>query len=121
MKNLNRRKFLKKSSLSAASLYMASNLACSQESENRPSEGTYMGDFAAPKLDTVRIALIGVGARGSGHAKQLAAIEGTEIVAISDLYEDLIDRSVEACKKVGGGRHQIFSGFLVMKRSGKKC
>ena len=83
MKNLNRRKFLKKSSLSAASLYMASNLACSQESENRPSEGTYMGDFAAPKLDTVRIAIIGVGARGSGHAKQLAAIEGTEIVAIS--------------------------------------
>ena len=120
MKNLNRRKFLKKSSLSAASLYMASNLACSQESENRPSEGTYMGDFAAPKLDTVRIAIIGVGARGSGHAKQLAAIEGTEIVAISDLYEDLVDRSIDACKKAGGGRHQNIQRFFGNEAEWKK-
>ena len=35
----------------------------------------YMGDFAAPPLPKVRIALIGVGARGSGHAAQFAAIE----------------------------------------------
>ena len=73
MKHFNRRNFLKKSSISAASLYMASHLACSEENQKRPSEGTYMGDFAAPKLDNVRIALIGVGARGTGHAKQLAA------------------------------------------------
>ena len=99
MKNLDRRKFLKKSSLSAASLYMASALACSQEKEQQASGGVYMGDHAAPKLETVRIALIGVGARGSGHAKQLAAIEGTEIVAIADLYEDLVDRPRRSMEK----------------------
>ena len=38
----------------------------------------YMGDFIAPKLDVVKVAFIGVGARGSGHAKQIAAIEGTQ-------------------------------------------
>ena len=47
-----------------------------------------MGDFAAPKLDKVRCAFIGVGARGSGHCSQIGAIEGTEVVAICDLYED---------------------------------
>ena len=62
----------------------------------RPPAGPaakYMGDFAAPAIPKVRIAMIGVGARGSGHAAQLASIEGTEIVAISDLYEDLAKRS----------------------------
>lgn len=112
MKHFNRRNFLKKSSISAASLYMASHLACSEENEKRPSEGTYMGDFAAPKLDTVRIALIGVGARGTGHAKQLAAIEGTEIVAIADLYEDWVDRSVTNCKEAGNGRHQNIARYF---------
>lgn len=106
MKNLNRRNFLKKSSLSAASLYMASSIACSQEKESSPSGGKYMGDFAAPKLEKLKIAIIGVGARGSGHAKQLASIEGTEIVGIADLYKDLADRAVNSCKEVGKGRHQ---------------
>src|SRR5210317_703685 len=55
----------------------------------RPSGARYMGDFAAPKIETVRCAFIGVGARGSGHALQIAEIEGTEVVAICDLYEDL--------------------------------
>ena len=70
-----------------------------------------MGDFFAPKLKTVRIAIIGLGARGSGHAKQFAAIEGTEIVALSDLYEDLVDRSVSLCAESGNGRHQSISRY----------
>ena len=111
MKNFNRRNFLKKTGLSAASLYMASNLACSEEYEKTLSRGSYMGDFAAPKLKTVRIAIIGLGARGSGHARQLAAIEGTEIVALSDLYEDLVDRSVSLCAESGMGRHQSISRY----------
>ena len=32
-----------------------------------------MGDFIAPKLNVVKVAFIGVGARGSGHAKQIAS------------------------------------------------
>ena len=111
MKNFNRRNFLKKTGLSAASLYMASNLACSEEYEKNTSGGSYMGDFFAPKLKTVRIAIIGLGARGSGHARQLAAIEGTEIVALSDLYEDLVDRSVSLCAESGTGRHQSISRY----------
>lgn len=53
----------------------------------RPAKATYMGDFAAPKLDKVKVAIIGVGARGSGHAAQLATLEGVEFVAICDIRE----------------------------------
>ena len=74
---------------------------------SRPSGATYMGDFAAPKIETVRCAFIGVGARGSGHASQIAEIEGTEVVAICDLYEDLAQKSADRCKEKGkGSRHQ---------------
>ena len=73
-----------------------------------------MGDFVAEKINVVRVAFIGVGARGSGHAKQISAIEGTEVVAISDLYNDLAMKSYNVCKDIGGGnRHKniaIYSG-----------
>jgi predicted dehydrogenase len=66
-----------------------------------------MGDFSAPPLPTVRCAFIGVGSRGPGHAQQIAEIEGTEVVAISDLYEDLAKRAAGMCVDKGGGmRHQ---------------
>jgi len=79
----------------------------SKEALSRNPDGQYMGDFAAPKLDLVRCAFIGVGARGTGHARQVATIEGTEVVAISDLYEDLAKRSEKNCREAGGGqRHK---------------
>jgi predicted dehydrogenase len=111
MAKIGRRNFLKKTSLSVASLYMASTVACATDKENQPSGGSYMGDFAAPTLETVRIAIIGVGARGSGHASQLASIEGTEIVAIADVYEDLVARSIAKCIEVGKGRHQNIAPY----------
>ena len=108
MSKLDRRNFLKKTSLTAAALATATAFdSCATEEQERPTGSQYMGDFAAPKLDTVRIALIGVGARGSGHSTDFASLEGTEIVAISDLYEDWAKRSADRCKEIGAGqRHQ---------------
>ena len=112
MKSINRRNFIKKTSLSAASFYLATNASCTGIDQRPSSGGSYMGNFAAPKLETVKIAVIGVGARGSGHARQLAAIEGTEIIAISDLYEDLVERAVQRCEQVGNGRHQSIARYF---------
>ena len=120
MKNLNRRNFIKKSSLTAASLYSAVNLACYDENEKTSSGGKYMGDFSAPKLETVRIAVIGVGARGSGHIEQFAAIEGTEIVGIADLYEDLVDKSVSSCLEIDSKRHQNIARYFGSEDQWKK-
>ena len=81
-----------------------------ESNHTRPFAAQYMGDFAAPKLNTVRCAFIGVGIRGSGHAAQIAEIEGTEVVAISDLYEDLAMKVSDDCKEKGqGNRHRNIS------------
>jgi predicted dehydrogenase len=113
MKKYNRRNFLSKTSLSSAAILLPSGFIKKENFDEEIStpNSNYMGDFAAPKLKTVRIAIIGLGARGSGHARQLAAIEGTEIVALSDLYEDLVDRSVSLCAESGTGRHQSISRY----------
>jgi predicted dehydrogenase len=79
---------------------------------DRPYHAQYMGDFAAPKLDTIRFAFIGVGARGSGHVRRMASIEGTEIVAICDLHKDLVTKSVAQCGEIGKGeRHASVSSY----------
>lgn len=112
MKNIDRRNFLKKTSMSAAAIAAASIIKTNKENENRPSQNTYMGDFAAPKLDNIKVAIIGVGARGPGHIKTLARLEGTEIVAISDLYEDLATKSANDCKEIGKGqRHNNIATY----------
>jgi predicted dehydrogenase len=68
---------------------------------SRPVGAKYMGDFAAPKLEKVKCAFIGVGARGSGHASQIAAIEGTEIVGICDLDAGRAQGSGDSTKGQG--------------------
>jgi predicted dehydrogenase len=97
-----RRTFIK--TLGGATAAMAALPAFAVEQGPPPPRragAKYMGDFAAPKIPKVRIAMIGVGARGSGHSSQLASIEGTEIVAISDLYEDLARRSEQRVAQRG--------------------
>jgi predicted dehydrogenase len=68
---------------------------------SRRAGAKYMGDFAAPKLDKVKVAIIGVGARGSGHASQLASIEGVDFVAVCDLNEGRAKRSADGITKKG--------------------
>lgn len=122
MNSNNRRNFLKKTSLVGAGLALTPSISkANLFSNSRPSTATYMGGFTAPKLDTVRFAFIGVGARGSGHAKRIAAIEGVEIVAISDLYEDLAKKSADACKELGKGeRHKKIKVYTDGENDWKK-
>ena len=98
MRKLNRRHFLKKTSLSAAAVSIAPNILTAQP--ERPINSAYMGDFAAPKLEKVRAAFIGVGARGGYHLKFLAALPNTEVVAVCDVYEDLVREKVSWVREV---------------------
>ncbi|TAI46758.1 Gfo/Idh/MocA family protein [Flagellimonas allohymeniacidonis] len=98
MKHIDRRSFLKKTSLSAAAISLLPNYL--KASPERPLESTYMGGFAAPKLENIRAAFIGVGARGGTHLKFFAALERTEVVAICDLYEDLVKEKMGWVKEV---------------------
>lgn len=83
---------------------------CAEENEVPASGGQYMGDFAAPKLATIRAAFIGVGARGGYHLQFMAALPGTEVVAISDLYEDNVRKWKGVAEEIGAGqKHQNIS------------
>ncbi len=104
-----RRNFLKTLGSLGAGMAALPSLLQAQNAPSRPSGAKYMGDFAAPKLDKVKVAIIGVGARGSGHISQLATIEGVEVVGICDLDEGRAKRS-ENNVKGKGHNPKIYSG-----------
>ena len=76
---------------------------------SRRSGAKYMGDFVAPKLEKVKVAIIGVGARGSGHAAQLASIKGVEFVGICDLVEARA-KNAEANVITSGHKPKVYFG-----------
>jgi len=108
MSKYHRREFLKKTSLASAAVGTFSLFPEYLRGQSeRPSTSTYMGDFAVPKLDVVRAAFIGVGARGGYHLKFLAALPNTEVVAICDIHEDLVKEKKGWVREVSDeGRHQ---------------
>lgn len=103
-----RRNFLKAIGGVGAAI-SATSMLRGQGTPDRPSSSKYMGDFAAPKLEKVKVAIIGVGARGSGHASQLGAIEGVDFVAICDLREDLTKKA-EASVTKNGHKPKLYFG-----------
>ncbi len=58
-----------------------------------------MTGYEAPGIETVRIAYIGLGARGSGAVKRMAKIAGTQIVALADIVPDKVKRSRDFLEK----------------------
>lgn len=101
---MKRRSFIQTTTLSATALGTLP-MACTAATTSltdRPSDQTYMGAFAAPALEKVRAAFIGLGYRGKGHLKFFAKLPNTEVVALSDLYEDNVRKSAAICEEVTG-------------------
>ncbi len=115
-----RRDFLAKTALAGSGLAAASFLgAATAESSvstapssagggNRAQKFNMCG-YAAPKLEIVRVGVIGIGNRGSGAIPRLKAIEGVEIKALCDLRPE---RVAEGLKRLKGTKHepQTYSG-----------
>ena len=81
-----------------------------------------MGDHAAPKLSKIRAAFIGLGSRGVGHLKFFAGLPGTEVVAISDLYEDNVKEKLGMVNQLAEPPAiQISRPIGGMKTAGKLC
>jgi hypothetical protein len=49
-----------------------------------------MCGYAAPKIETVRIGIVGLGMRGSEAVRRLSYIDGLEIIALCDKYPDRV-------------------------------
>ncbi|MGB1130555.1 MAG: Gfo/Idh/MocA family protein, partial [Haloferula sp.] len=113
-----RRKFLKSiGGIGAGALSIPGAIAAQSA---RPSGAIYMGDFAAPKLETIKVAVIGVGARGPSHLRHVAAAPGTEIVGVCDLYKDAAERHTNHILKTHPERHRNVKAYFGDKDAYKK-
>lgn len=64
------------------------------QQRSRPKGSKSVAGLVVPKMEKVRVAFIGVGARGSGHVTQLCQIDGVEVVAICDNHLPTLERSI---------------------------
>ncbi|MEX0681204.1 MAG: Gfo/Idh/MocA family oxidoreductase [Balneolales bacterium] len=106
MKNT-RRDFLKTTGLTGVGLLGAGFIGSGCQTNNadpfpqRQQQTFNMSGYAAPRLEVVRVGVIGIGDRGSGSVSQYASIEGVEIKALSDLEADRVQNSADRIQSLG--------------------
>jgi predicted dehydrogenase len=116
--NSSRRDFLVTTGLTAAGL-MAANIlrgasaagapATAPKSPNGGGKQAFnMCGYAAPKLERIRVGLVGLGNRGSGAIGRLRAIEGLEIKAICDNRPERVEQALQ--QMAGAGRKSRRTG-----------
>ncbi len=82
----------------------------SETTKKRLKQIFNMSGFAAPKLDKVRIGFVGLGMRGPSAVERMSFIEGVEIVALCDQYEDRVENMQKLIEKKGLPRATSYSG-----------
>ena len=120
--NTNRRKFLRNISLGAGAvatgiptLANAFDAATDEQmqrstaKEKTPPRCNMCG-YAAPKLDVVRVGIIGLGMRGSGAVGRLSYIDGLEITALCDKLPDRVAKAQATLEKRGRPKAKEYSG-----------
>jgi len=114
----NRRNFLKQSLIGsgiiatgfAGNASVIQNLSDNDNNFNPSAQSFNMCGYAAPKLDKVRIGFIGLGSRGPGAVERMSHIEGVEIAALCDQYEDRVEKVQKKLEKAGIPRAKSYAG-----------
>jgi len=89
-----RRKFLQKTALAGTGMVMAPNLTFSHS--------------VNPFKENLKVALIGVGLRGTNHLNNLLLRDDVDIVAICDIDPARIELAEKAIEKAGKAKAEIF-------------
>lgn len=76
------------------------------------ANGVYLGNYAAPPVKNIKIAFIGLGARGAVHFRQLVHAENVEIVGVCDLYEDVCRKMQSLAREVDPQRFAEIPAFF---------
>lgn len=101
-----RRDFLKKASILSATAVSLPALHVKASEEPRFN----MSGYAAPKIDKVRVAFVGLGNRGTGAVDRFTYIEGAEIVAVCDKHRDRAEKHQKMVVDRGLKKPAAFSG-----------
>ncbi len=104
--NNSRRDFLKKAGLLSSAAITLPSL----QNEVFASSNFNMSGFAAPKIDKVKVAVIGLGMRGPGAVDRLSYIEGVDIVALCDKHADRVTKAQTILTKKGLKEAKAYSG-----------
>ncbi|WP_114751078.1 Gfo/Idh/MocA family protein [Pleomorphovibrio marinus] len=104
MSNKQRRDFLRRSGMAGIGLmggglsgFTTAELAnIKNQSQKKRFQKFNMSGYAAPKLEKVRVGIIGLGNRGPGAVNRLSKIEGVEIKALCDLIPERVDKVVKS-------------------------
>jgi len=114
----NRRNFLRQTLIGsgiiatgfAGNASVIESISETNKSVKQPEQRFNMCGYAAPKLDKVRIGFIGMGSRGPGAVERMSHIEGVEIAALCDQYEDRVEKVQKKLEKAGIPRAKSYSG-----------
>lgn len=117
---INRRNFLKIAGLTGAGTVLTKGMTgCTNTSSaqikptsdalNNIYEEAYkkhpqifnMSGYAAPKLETVRVGVVGLGSRGSFAVERLSYIDGLQITALCDIVSEQVQKAKERIKSAG--------------------
>ncbi|MGQ0740390.1 MAG: Gfo/Idh/MocA family protein [Bacteroidota bacterium] len=119
--NNTRRTFLRRLAISSGALAtgipsFAKVIGSSDEQLERSTQLEHkarrfnMCGYAAPKLETVRIGVVGLGMRGSEAVERLSYIDGLEIKALCDKYPDRVAASQKTLEKMKRPKAKEYSG-----------
>lgn len=76
----------------------------------RPEGQSDVIELRCDPIDTVHVAFIGLGGRGKGAVRRYTFLEGVKIVALCDLVQENLDKSLEILEGAGLPKADIYSG-----------
>lgn len=76
----------------------------------RPVGQEHMVGYAAEKIDTVKVGIIGLGMRGPGAVERFLHIPGAKVTALCDIEEDRVKKSAAIMEKAGAPKAAEYFG-----------
>ncbi len=104
-----RRDFIKGMAMTAGAAGVSASFAGKVPNGGDVS-GAPMRNFRCAPMSTIRVGVVGVGARGAAAAKRLATIPGVEVVAVCDIRTDFAERSAQEVEKITSFKPAVFAG-----------